>query len=81
MASPPIDFPVSYVDVVVGYETQNGVEEVIHRVHSQDRCDILSVTHGVKRKTKAMTDTDGSIIRYEPTGEETLTLRVDYIRG
>lgn len=81
MASPPITFPVAYVDVVIGYETQSGVEEVIHRVHSQDKCDILSVAHGVKRKTKAVTDIDGSIIKYEVTGEETLTLKVDYIRG
>lgn len=80
MATPLSGFPVDYVAVVVGYKVGSKIEEVVHQVDSKG-CDILSVQHGIERKKIAKKDSDGSIIKYEETGEEVLTLKVKYIRG
>jgi hypothetical protein len=83
MTTPLGGFPVDYVAVVVGYKTSEKDkkgDEVVHQVDSKS-CDILSVQHGIERKKVAVKDSDGSIARYEETGEEILTLKVKYIRG
>jgi hypothetical protein len=81
MANPQGKFKVNSVTVVIGYETQNGIEEVVHQVDGV-KCDILSVQHGVERKSRAVKDPkDGAILNYEPTGETFLTLKVKYIQG
>jgi hypothetical protein len=74
------NFPVNSVTLVIGYETQRGIEEVVHLVDGK-KCDIVSVQHSIERKTRAVKDDDGSIIKYEETGEEVLLLKVKYIRG
>lgn len=74
-------FKVNSVTVVIGYETQNGVEEVVHVVDGK-KCDIVSVQHGIERKTRAVKDPkSGDLLAYEPTGESFLTLKVKYIQG
>jgi hypothetical protein len=73
-------FPVDSVTLVIGYKTQQGIEEVVHQVDAK-KCDILKVEHSIERKKVAKKDTDGSIISYEETGEEILLLKVKYIRG
>jgi hypothetical protein len=73
-------FPVNYVAIVIGYETQNGIEEVVHQVDGKKN-DILSVVHSIERKKKTMTDKEGSITGHESTGEEILNLKVRYIKG
>jgi hypothetical protein len=82
MAAPKLTgFPVSSVAVVIGYETSSGIEEVVHLVDGKKQCDILSVQHSIERKKIAVKDSDGTILKYEETGEEILMLKVKYIRG
>ena len=73
-------FPVNSVALVVAYETESGIQEVIHQVDGKKN-DILAVIHSVERKTKAVKDSDGTIIAYEPTGEEILIFKCKYISG
>lgn len=74
-------FPVSSVAVVVGYRTKNGgEEEVVHTVDGET-VQIISCTHDVQRKVKAYRDPETKEMGDpEPTGEETLILKVKYIR-
>lgn len=73
-------FPINSVTVVIGYETKNGIEEVVHQVDGVKN-DIVAVVHSVERKTRAVKWEDGSIKEYEATGEEILNLKVKYIKG
>ena len=73
-------FPISYVSVVIGYETTNGIEEVVQVIDGK-RSDILSCDHRFERKSKAIKDKDGSVVAYESTGEQSLTLKIKYIKG
>lgn len=73
-------FPVNSVTVVIGYETRNGIEEVVHQVDGKFN-DILSVQHGVERKAKPVKNKRGDVEKYETTGEETFVLKVKFIRG
>jgi hypothetical protein len=73
-------FPINSVTVVIAYETTGGIEEVVHQVDGKKN-DILSCIHNIERKAKAVTDKDGSILKYETTGEQTLILKVKFIKG
>lgn len=73
-------FPVNSVSVVIGYETQSGIQEVIHVIDGL-RNDILSVSHSIVRKSDKKKDEKGNLVAFEATGEEELVLRVKYIRG
>lgn len=73
-------FPISYVSVVVGYETANGIEEVVHVVDGKKN-DILSCHHSFDRKTRPVKDKDGSLVAWETTGEQSLILKLKYIKG
>lgn len=73
-------FPVNCITVVIAYETQNGIEEVVHTIDGK-KSDIISVQHLVERKSDKKKDEKGNIVAFEATGEELLLLRVKYIRG
>jgi hypothetical protein len=73
-------FPVNSVTVVLGYETQTGIQEVIHVIDGT-KSDILSVQHTIVRKSDKKKDDKGNLLAFEATGEEELVLRVKYIRG
>ena len=72
-------FPVDSVTVVLGYQTKKGTEEVVHTIDGQ-QVQIVSCHHQIEKKVKAMKNEDGTLLGYEPTGEETLTLKVKYIK-
>ncbi len=82
MPSPNLTgFPVNSVSLCIAYETSAGtIEEVVYVVDGK-KCDIVLAQHSIERKKLAKKDEDGSIIAYEETGEEILTLKVKYIRG
>lgn len=73
-------FPVNCITVVIAYETQNGIEEVVHTIDGK-RSDIVSVQHLVERKADKKKDEKGNVVAFETTGEEILLLKVRYIRG
>ena len=73
-------FPINSVTVVIGYETQNGIEEVVHQIDGKKN-DILEVIHNIVRKARQVKDKDGSVIAHETTGEQLLVLKVKYIKG
>ena len=74
-------FPVASVAVVVGYKTKNGDEsEVVHTVDGE-AVKIVSCTHNIERKVRATRDPDTKLLGDpEPTGEETLIVKVKYVR-
>ena len=76
--SKALDFPVNSVGVVIGYNTKKGIEEVVHQVDGDD-VTITSCIHEVVKKMRTVKE-NGAVVGYEPTGEETLTIRVKYIR-
>lgn len=80
MPSTLTGFPINSVTVVIGYETQNGIEEVVHLIDGKKN-DILEVFHNVVRKARQVKDKDGSVRAYETTGEQQLVLKVKYIKG
>ncbi len=73
-------FPINSVTVVIAYETTNGIEEVVHQVDGK-KSDILSCFHTIERKARQVKDKDGSVIAHETTGEQTLTLKLKFIKG
>jgi len=73
------DLPIDSVGVVIGYTARDGVREVVHQVNGSE-VEIISCVHSVEKKMRACKE-DGQLIGYEPTGEETLTLKVKYIRN
>ena len=73
-------FPINSVTVVIAYETQSGIEEVVHQVDGK-KSDILSCIHNIERKARQVKDKDGSVIAHEVTGEQTLILKLKYIKG
>jgi hypothetical protein len=81
MSMPPSKsgaFPISNVGVVIGYQTKKGIEEVVHQVDGDD-VTITSCTHEVVKKMRQVKE-EGQVVGFEPTGEETLILKVKYIR-
>lgn len=73
-------YPVAAVAVVVSYMTKNGESEVVHTIDGA-AVKIISCNHSIERKVKATRDPDTKDMGDpEPTGEETLTLKVKYIR-
>jgi hypothetical protein len=76
----PTGFPVNSISLVIGYETQQGIQEVVHVIDGQ-HCDILEVQHSVTRKSDKKKDEKGNLVAFEATGEEMLILKVKYIRG
>lgn len=74
------EFPVIAVEVVVAYQTSQGIQEVINTVNGNN-VQIASCKHEIVRKFKAAKDENGNISGTEPTGEEELILRVKYFRG
>jgi hypothetical protein len=74
------NFPISYVSVVIGYETTNGIEEVVQVVDGK-RNDILSCELNFDRKTKQIRDKGGSVVAHEATGEQSLSFKVKYVKG
>lgn len=76
-----IKFPVTSASVVIGYLGKDGKEnEVVHTVDG-DVVEIISCIHDVKKKMRPSKNEDGSLVGFEPTGEEELTLKVKYIRS
>ncbi len=75
------DFPVASVAVVVSYHTKGGEEsEVVHTVDGE-AVKILSCIHHIERKAKATRDPETKDMGDpEPTGEETLIVKVRYVR-
>lgn len=72
-------FQVDSVALVIGYKTKKGIEEVVHQIDSKD-VTIVSCQHGIVRKVKQNKAEDGSLLGFEPTGEEELTLKIKYIK-
>jgi hypothetical protein len=72
------DFPINSVSVVIGVKTKKSVEDVIHFIDGEE-VTITDCHHQIVKKMKPK-KVDGDIIGYEPTGEETLILKVKYIR-
>jgi hypothetical protein len=84
---PPKDvvdnFPIASVAVVVGYKSGKDKKEESEVIHTIDgeAVKIISCTHDIQRKVKAHRDPDTKELGDpEPTGEETLILKVKYIR-
>jgi hypothetical protein len=75
------EFPIESVTVVVCQRDKNGnVHEAIHTVDGTD-VSIVDYQFNIKQKhVKAKTE-DGTVIGFEPSGEETLKLVLSYIRA
>jgi hypothetical protein len=79
----PDNFPIASVAVVVGYKSGKDKKEEAEVIHTVDgeAVKIISCTHDIQRKVKAHRDPETKELGDpEPTGEETLVLKVKYIR-
>jgi hypothetical protein len=72
------DFTINSVGVVIGYKTKKGIEEVVHQIDGEE-VTITSCQHEVVKKMRQVKE-EGQVVGYEPTGEETLVIKVKYIR-
>lgn len=75
------DFPIEYVQVVVGSKDKDGNRhEVIHTIDGKD-VSIVDYQFSIKQKHTKTKDDEGRPIGFEPSGEETLKLTLGYIRN
>lgn len=72
------DFPINSITVVIGYKTERGIQEVIHQLDGEV-VRIVSFQHDVTNKTSPVKE-DGKLVGHEPTGEETVVIKIKYIR-
>lgn len=75
------EFPIEYVQVVVGSRDKDGNRhEVIHTIDGKD-VSIVDYQFSIKQKHTKAKDEEGKTIGFEPSGEETLKLILGYIRS
>lgn len=71
----------TYCDVAVclGIKGKDGKrQEIVHQIDS-DEVRIISVTHGINEKMRAVKE-EKQLVGFEPTGEYELVLKVKFIK-
>ena len=76
----PSDFPVRSVEVIVTYDTPSGLVPVTQKVEATNTLKLSKVRHETHKQFKPQKDEEGHLIGHEPTGVETMTVVVRYIR-
>lgn len=73
----PSAVPYTDVTIILGMNTKQGRQEVIHDIGPGFR--ILKCIHDVTEKVRAVTE-EGMYLGVEPTGEYEMTIKIKYLK-